>query len=385
MSLSDIAWQNLRRRKGRAAIIVASLVLGVATVVALVLTTQAMQLDLGNKLDEYGANLVISPGTRQMALSYGGVTIPGVSVGTPEFPESALDNMKTIKNYENLSVVSPKLVGTADVDGRQLLVVGIRFPSELRMKKWWSLDGQRPSDDDQVILGSEAASRLNKVAGDAVRVNGRELKVAAVIRQTGGSEDTLIYLDLAVTQNLLNRPAKLTFIEASALCNTCPIDDIIAQVQQVLPGAKVTALKQTVKAREEIVTRFQGFAIALAAVVLLASGLSVFATVLSSLNERTREIGILRAIGYRKSHVTSVIMRESLLLSLLGGLAGYAAGRLLAGGIAARMADSVSDLPAIGWLLPAALGLAVCVGVVATAYPCWRTSRIDPSESLRFV
>jgi putative ABC transport system permease protein len=343
-----------------------------------------MQLDLGNKMDEYGANLVISPGTRQMALSYGGVTIPGISVGTPEFPESALDSIKAIKNYENLSVVSPKLVGTVSVDGRQILVVGIRFPSELRMKKWWSLDGQRP-DDDEVMLGSEASSRLGKVAGDSVSVNGRDLRVAAVIRQTGGSEDALIYLDLAFTQSLLGRPAKITFIEASALCNTCPIDDIIAQVQEALPGAKVTALKQTVKAREEIVARFQGFATALAAVVLLASGLSVFATVLSSLNERTREIGVLRAVGYRRSHVASVVMGESLILSMIGGPTGYAVGRLLAGSIATRMADSVTGLPVVGWLLPAAIGIALCVGVVASAYPCWRMSRIDPSDSLRFV
>ena len=127
MRLVDVIFGNLRRRKGRKLLLVSGLSIGVATVVALMAITATMETDVATMLDEYGANILIVPKANDLSLSYGGVSVASAAFDVGELTVADLDRIGTIKNARNISVVSPKLLGAIQVQGRTVLVAGVRF------------------------------------------------------------------------------------------------------------------------------------------------------------------------------------------------------------------------------------------------------------------
>ena len=384
MRLSTIALNNLRRRRGKAVLLVLGLAVGVATVVSMLAITQALKADTERKIDQFGANILVVPRSDDLALSYGGVAV-GVSSAVQELSADDAVAVRTIKNAENISTVAPKLLGAVEVAQTRVLLVGVDFEQELRLKRWWSFEGKEPQGPDQLIVGQEAAHRLKVGPGSNLEILGRQFTVAAVLNPLGSQEDGLIYANLGAVQGLLGKPGRISLIEVSALCSTCPIDQIVEQIGEKLPGAKVTALAQVMKSREQTIDQLGNFSLAVSGLVLLVGGLVVLTTMMSSVNERTREIGIFRAVGFRKSHVVRIVLMEALLLSLLSGLVGWAvgtAGSSLVASQVAKLEVSVSWDPL---LAAAALGLALLVGFAGSIYPALRASSLDPAEALRSI
>ena len=118
----------------------------------------------------------------------------------------------------------------------------------------------------------------------------------------------MIFASLPTAQRVLRKPGELSLIEVSALCQGCPIDDIVAQLSAALPEAKVSALQQAVRARLQTVERLSRFSTALSVVMLLIGFVIVFITMMNSVVERTREVGVLRALGFRKSHIVRIFI-----------------------------------------------------------------------------
>ncbi|MFZ5639744.1 MAG: ABC transporter permease [Bacillota bacterium] len=385
MKLYNIALNDLRRRKAKMAFLVVGMVIGIATIVALYTITTAMEREIADKFDQIGANMTVVPKTDDLSLSYGGVSAADVANNARELDMSAIPKIRSIKNKENIATIAPKLVGAMKTGGRDKLVMGVQWENELRMKRWWKIDGQKPARADDVLLGSNAARELNKKPGDELVLGSKKFRVAGVLKELGGQEDAVVFMDLATTQQLLGKKDKVSFLEVSALCATCPIEEIIAQISDKLPEANATAIKEVVQARKDFVDRFSNMALAVSGIVLAIGSLVVLITMMSSVNERTREIGIFRAIGFRKSHVIGIILLEAAVVSVIGGLAGYLTGMVtakFAAPVIAQMDVAINWDPTIGL---AALGLAVAIGLAASLFPAVQASRQDPVEALRFI
>jgi putative ABC transport system permease protein len=383
MALFDIAWNNIRRRKGRVLLLVLGLAIGVTTVVALQTITRTLQADVGNKLDEFGANILIVPHSNSLSLSYGGLSVSSATFDLQELTDQDVAQVWTIPNTANVSIVAPKLLGVAEIRGQAVLVAGVDFESELRMKPWWQLEGSRPQADDQALVGSRVAELLGLSSGSDVQVGERAFQVAAVLAETGQQDDDILFVDLGAAQQALDRPGAVSLVEVAALCIACPIEEMVAQIQAVLPQARVTALRQAVTLRMEMVGQLTRFSWALSAVVLVIGGLVVLTTMLGSVTERKQEIGVLRAIGYRRRHIVNVILSEALLVSALGGLLGWLAGT----GAAAILTPVVTQVElAVSWdalLALWAVAIAAAVGVISSIYPALRAARLDPTTALR--
>ena len=162
--------------------------------------------------------------------------------------------------------------------------------------------------------------------GEPVQVGGRSLTLVGIIRETGSQDDNLLITDLGVAQALLNKPGKATMVEVAALCSNCPIEKMVTQISGIFPGAKVSAVQQVVKGRMHALDQFRSFGLALAGVVIAIEALVVFITVMGSVTERTREIGIFRALGFRRGHVVGLILIEALATAALAGVLAYVAG-----------------------------------------------------------
>src|SRR3989304_6427359 len=124
MKLSDIAINNLKRRKGKMIFLIIGLLIGITTIVTLVSITSRMSEDLGKKLDEYGANIIVAPKSDGLSLSYGGISLGGMTFETKELSSGDLEKIKGIKNSRNLSILAPKLIGSGEINGFKVMLVG---------------------------------------------------------------------------------------------------------------------------------------------------------------------------------------------------------------------------------------------------------------------
>ena len=383
MRLRTVAFSNLRRRKGRAAFLVAGLLVGIGTVVALLTLSQALTVQAQNSLETYGANIVVAPRTDGLSLTYGGVTVGAVTTGARDIRQSDLAGIDTIANRRNIAIVAPELLGAVSVGGRQGLLMGVQPKNEFDLKKWWSVDGRPPRNGHELVAGSAAAAALKLRTGATISVDGRPFTVTGILRPTGSQDDDLLITDLGAAQGVLHKPGKVSMIQIAALCSNCPVEKIVAQVGGVLPGTKVTALQDKVKNRMHAIDQFRSFSWLVAGVIIGIEALVVFVTMVGSVNERTREIGIFRALGFRRLHVTGLILIEAGVASLLAGVLGYLAGMGVSYALLPLLAGdgvSVTWAPA---LAGAAVGLAVAIGAVAWLCPALRASGVDPTVALR--
>ncbi len=385
MRFSDIAFSNLKRRRGRSIFLILSLSVGVAMMVAVISVTAAMQARVESKLREFGANMVVMPKTLEMPIAYGGVSIAAVAAPVGELTEEDATLVASIQRKDALRGVSPKLIGAIQVEGKEFMLVGTRFRDELKMKPWWHIEGDKPALSRDILLGAITAQQLGKKAGDRLVLGGKEFRVVGVLDAQFSTEDRAIFADLRETGLLFNQPGKVSFIEVSTWCAACPVETIVEQISSKLPHAKVVAVKQLVEAELSQVRLVTDFAIALTAIILVVGSLIMLLTMMASVRERAQEIGILRAVGFRQSQVMRLILLESVTISLIAGGLGAIIGSIAAMVLSGYLAGPEALPPFDPRFVAMAVVLAVVMGTVPTVYPARKASRLDPVTALTAI
>jgi len=383
MTLKIIVLRNLLRRKGKAAFVLAGIVLGVATVIGIISYVEAMTTDINHKLEKYGANILIVPKTENLNLTYGGLSLGGVSFEMEEIREKDLEQVSNIKNSKNIAALGPLVLGVARVDSHKVLMAGVDFQSAAILKPWWKVEGVLPGED-AVILGAEAARILKMEIGNRLKVNDKDLAVSGILKTTGSQDDQLIFARLATAQAIFGKSGRVSMAEVAALCKDCPIDAMVKQISDVLPGAKVMAIQQVVKSRMETLAQFKKFSYGISGVILFIGSMVVLVTMMGSVRERTDEIGIFRAIGFRKRHIMKIVFMEAAILSGLAGITGYFLGFGATKAALTLFSETHSgNVPFSFELAGSALMIALAVGLISSAYPAFMAARLDPNEALR--
>ncbi len=399
MNLYSIALNNMWRRKSRMLFIVTVLLISTAIVVTLFLVIDSMRLALGDQIDEFGSNLVIVPQAEGMEITYGGTEVANTAIDLAQLSEADLEKISTIPDYRSINIVSPKIVAAVNVSDVEIIMVGVEPKREFIMKPWFTLSDQKgmepgnsPGDlalldlpEKGLIAGSDAARVLNLKAGDLLDVNGSTFQVTGILNRLGSVEDGLLIGKLSTVQALLNRPGEISMIEISAYCNECPVEELAAQLTEAMPNGRVTALRQAALLREETIDQFSLFSFLLTGVILAVAILLVLTTMMGSIHERTREIGIFRAIGFRGSHVMQIILLEAGVAGLLGGAAGFLSGHLIARNFGSYLSGESIEFAWQTELFLPVLIFATTVALLAAIFPAYRASKLDPVEALRFI
>jgi putative ABC transport system permease protein len=383
MTLKDIVLRNIRRRKAKAGFVLAGLVIAVSTAVALLGLIEAMNRDIQQKLEEYGANILILPKTENLSLTYGGLSLGGVSFEMQEIRQADLVRVNSIKNAANVAAMGPTVLGALEVKDRKVLLAGVDFQATKILKPWWKLAGTAPSDYG-VLLGSEAARILALEAGDHFKINGSKLQVSGLLEPTGSQDDQLVFARLDTAQSILHKEGRVSMVEVAALCNACPIEAMVSQISGALPDTKVMAIQQVVQGRMETLDHFRKFSYGVTAILVLVGSLVVLVTMMGSIRERTAEIGIFRAMGFRKSHIIRLVLLEAGMLSALAGILGYLVGFGSTKVALPFLAGSSSIAVIFNPVLAAgAFAAALLMGLASTVYPALLAARIDPTDALR--
>jgi putative ABC transport system permease protein len=383
VKLHNISFNNLNRRKGKMIFLVLGLFIGIATIVTLLSITESMSRDIEDRLDQFGANIVMVPKSENLSLSYGGVSMGGVNYKTVEFNEARIPEIRTIENSKNLGLVAPKVLGAATVMGKNILLMGVDLEAELQLKNWWQFEGTPAAAANELIIGSQTASTYNLAVGDSLAIGGKDFVVTTILKPTGASEDGIIIGDLHAFQKILGKEGKVSMVEIQAFCRDCPITELVLQISEKFPEAKVTALRQAVMSKMQSIEMFKTFSYGIAVLVIFIGSLLVFVTMMGSVNERTREIGIFRAIGFRRGHVMQIILLEAMVVGLVGGILGYLGGNVIALGAMPLVLKNGSFAGFNYNLGGMAILLSIALSLVASLYPAQKASKLDPSEALR--
>lgn len=415
MTILQIALSNLRQRKMKSIFVMLGLAIGIATIVSIYSVLETMKIEMTRQMTDYGANILITADTGELTFSYGGITIPGVLYDVEQLTTEHVDAIENLQARQMIRAVVPKLLGMAQSAGEDVVVAGSDLQSEFSIKPWLrivdllaklekgkgatsgaamggeKLDLEREDhtlielSETEVILGAGVAYTLGLVPSNRFALNGQEFTVKAILEKNGTAEDDQVLMNLDVAQQLLGLTDEVTTIELAADYTAGTEEELLRQIGTMLPNARVTSLRKAMLDRDEVVTRLSHFGFSVSIFILLAGMLAAGLGMSAAVRERTREIGIFRAIGFRKSHIRKIILLEGTILSVVGGLLGFALGT----GIATIAAPMVAGATlAVAWrmdILAASILLALVIGAIASVYPAQQAAKLDPAEALRFI
>ena len=371
MSLFDVALRNFFRRRLRAILTVCGVAAGIAAFVALVGFSRSFENQWMRVYEDSGTDLVVIQRT---------------------FLNTSIDesNVNTIRALPEVERAVPVILNMMDITpDTNALVYGWRADS-FDMDSLTIVQGRRYVEGaPEVMLGELLAETLGKSAGDVLEIQGAPFKVAGVFRGGSALETGAMLMPIRQLQNLADLGDKVTAFHVRLRPQKAgeTAEQHLAKsreaIERVLPGLKAVPAND-LAANNQLVVLARSSAWGTSLIALFISAIGIANTMAMSVLERTKEIGVLRALGWRRWRIMRLILGESAILGLCGGVLG-----LVAGIAALRI---LAALPATAHIIPSAIPLtegmaaiviSVFIGIAAGFAPAWRGARLSPVEALR--
>lgn len=315
-----------------------------------------------------------------------------ISVIQGSFLNTTLDESATakLKTLPAVAQVSPTIFNLMDVTPDVNALVYGWNADAFEFNSLRILTGRRIRDGQrEVMLGDMLAQDLNKKPGDTLELQGTEFKVTAIYHASSTLEAAAVVMPLGQLQQLSGMDGKVSTIDIRL--RPAPAgesqDEYLksaqSEIQAALPG--VRAVPAAERARDnQFVKLAQASAWGTSLLALLIGILGIANTMAMSVFERTREIGILRALGWKRWQVLAHIEVEAALLGLGGGFVGIGLGWCALQVLAALPETASFFVATLEWpLLVKALGIAILGGLIAGALPAWRAGQLSPVDALR--
>jgi putative ABC transport system permease protein len=426
-----LVYESFRRQTRRKLLAGVAITLGVAVATAMIAVATNIGDKINHELRSYGANLLVTPQEDTLDVEIGGINLKPPSDGA-FLNEADLPKIRGTFWHHNIVGFSPMLPVTVKLgrgsDAEDVTLVGTYFSKSLHFEKddfttgvkithpWWMVqcrDGSStrphtacgwPDDNSQdVLVGERLAAKLDKKPGDSIEVSGRSLAISGIL-STGAAEDDQIVAPLALAQEILGKPGAVRRIYVSALTkpedafarrdpktmtpdmferwNCSPYAQSIAyQLQGAIPHSHAEQIRQVAQNEGTVLSRIKGLMLLVTLAALFASALAVSAAMATTIFERRVEVGLMRALGAGSLSVAALFFAEALLLALIGGIAGFAAGSLLAHQIGHSIFNSQISIEPV--LFPIILAIAVFVTFAGSAAAIRRAVKLDPVFALR--
>lgn len=370
MSFLSIVIRDLWRRPVRTTLTLVGISIGIAAVVALVGMSSGYEKSVSKQLDVIGIDVIVS--------NMEGGMMPKA------FDESIRDEVAKLAGVREVTTVLMQMLSVEDAP---MIMVSGREWDGFTWDQLEVVEGRLPRDgtENAVVLGTLAAEVLRKKVGDPIQIETGEFTVAGIVDGQSVVENGAVILSLPLFQEVSGYEGKVNFIDIRVVpeADEARVRALCGEIEQRFPELRA------VKAGEVVGTS-QGFRIARAmswstSLLAIAVGiLGVMNTMLMTVFERTHEIGILLALGWRRRRIVFLVLCESAIMGLLGGLTGIGLGAVTLAILETTPAIRGLLEPDLSWaLVGRAIVIAMVVGVFSGLYPAWRSSRLSPSLALQ--
>lgn len=370
MTFLMIVLRGLMRRPVRTGLTLAGISVGIAAVVALVGISRGFEKSWATGMKVRGTDIVVN--------NMGGSLTP------IPFDAAARDRIAHLPHVEATCNLLVELMGIEDAS---MMLVSAREWGGYEWENLKLLSGRMPRDamEPAVVLGRGAAEILKKKVSDSIQIDTRELPVVGIVDGGALVENGSVILSLPLLQEITGDQGRINVIDVRVTPSTtdAEIKQLCAEIDRLVPEARAMLASGHI-GNSQAYRFVQAMSWGTSLLAVLVGILGVMNTMLMTVFERTHEICILLALGWKRGRIIRMVLWESALLGLFGGIVGA-----LLGVVGVKILETT---PAIRGLLEAdlspellgtAVGIAVLVGLVSGLYPAWRSSRLTPSTALQ--
>ncbi len=404
MNTLKIVWLELWKRKSQLISGILAITLGIAVIVAIQSISVVSKQNVAKKLDNLGANILVLPQGTSIDDYYTS------DIDAPTLPMEYVERIltSTLSGVDNMS---PKLTRRVKVGETSIVLTGILPKSEIASKPIWQNSGLvgnelkqacAPSNDanksqgyedeklkrkvidtlnsEDCMVGSQIALKLKVAENSKININGKDFNVIKILPETGTVDDDRVFANLKTVQDLLKIPDQISTIEIMGCCNAIS-EGLLGKLRNILPDTRITTINQIVSTQIETNKLMDKVTLIFLIIIFFVGGISMGNYIWANVNERHKEIGILRMIGASKGMIYKLFLLKAIFLGIVGGILGFVIGTI-AGVLLGPYLAGMAVQPLYMYIIWSLL-LSVVIALTGTIIPAYLASKIDPHTNLQ--
>jgi putative ABC transport system permease protein len=367
--MANLAAANVMHRKTRTAVSVLAVAMEVAMVMILVGLANGTLGDIAARLENVGADVLFQPPDASLIL---GAT-------SAVMPTKYIDIMREVDGVKEVTPVLNWLVSQIRGESRAVNLWAVDYPSFAKISGGFDIvEGHVLQDKYDLVIDTILAEATGLHAGDTLPMLNRDFRVAGICRAGAGGR---LYARIEDVQEAIGTPGKASFFLIKGRSAT-EAENLARALQERFKGHKITPVAQVSKVMQDNAVGLKQFKEALTGMAVVISFLVVLLAMYTTIIERTREIGILRAIGASQSKVVELVIKESFLICLAGVIVGMTFA-VLGRWILPHVFPTLQVQLSRQWAVIAGL-LGLVGGLLGSLYPAVKAARMDPIQALNF-
>jgi len=375
MNFLEIVYKNILRRKARTFLSLLGIMIGVSAIVALVGVSNGLK---SSALDVMGSL------TGDIS-----VTTSGTFFTVEPMDESVMDKIKDIKGVKYVAPVVIILDVEAMTGGGQgpssFEVYGIDPVAEkligtsaTEVKKGRALQA---SDRYKMIVGSTYAKMKDLKVGSKVKFYERQFEVVGIMETGNFIMDQMRAIPIDIAREVAGVDPDIIHMVRVKVEKPGTEKEVALRINLIIPDVEATTSSEQTEQISEFLDTIETMTWAISAIAAIVGGIGIMNTMLMSVIERTKEIGVFKAVGWSNNDVLKMILLEGFLLGLFGGVLGIGGGKLTTIAFAAFLRGFQANITLV--LVGEAMLFAVALGVFGGIYPAYKAASIDPIDALR--
>ena len=378
--------QNLLRHRTRSFLTMLGIAAAVGVLFAVFSFNRGFEQGLAREMQATGLHFMVVPSG--CAHEVAALVLHGSVI--PKYLDTEV--MEVIRQVDGIGLITPILVAQLPNPdrGRIDLIYGVETDLLPEIKPEWKITGNIPGGPHEILLGFNMAEHAGIKPGAEFRYPNVDIAftVSGIVGQTNSQDDAFVYMPIATAQQLLDNPNGATAIGAKV---TSPerMGDIISDLEATIPGIQIVTMGQVMNSVTNVAASAKSLSLAIAFVAVIIGAVGVMNSILMAVFERSQEIGMMRAIGASRWNIFQIILKETTILTIVGGAAGIAIAMLAAQLIETFVRRIMPYVPKGDMLrfdpglALACVAFAMAVGILAGLYPAWKASRINPIEAIK--